>query len=159
MRGHFGAPWCALGFLHLNDCARSKSLPSPLGAGRAGWRKALRLEFVHLNDPVRRKFLPSPPWGRGWTATRAFTGGGGTGEGVSTRAMGADHFGWKNRGLILDSQSWSSRRGFRFSRPPSSISTSALSVRVLDPLTRLAPADEHAGRKPPSPPRGRGERI
>ncbi len=26
--------------------------------------------------------LPSPPWGRGWTATRAFTSGGGPGEGV-----------------------------------------------------------------------------
>ena len=25
---------------------------------------------------------PSPPWGRGWTATRAFTSGGGPGEGV-----------------------------------------------------------------------------
>ena len=26
----------------------------------------------------------------------------------------------------------------------------------LDPLTRLAPADENAGGEPPSPPRGRG---
>jgi hypothetical protein len=29
-----------------------------------------------------RESQPSPPWGRGWTATRAFTSGGGTGEGV-----------------------------------------------------------------------------
>ena len=29
-----------------------------------------------------RECQPSPPWGRGWTATRAFTSGGGPGEGV-----------------------------------------------------------------------------
>ena len=29
-----------------------------------------------------RESQPSPPWGRGWTATRAFTSGGGPGEGV-----------------------------------------------------------------------------
>ena len=29
-----------------------------------------------------RESQPSPLWGRGWTATRAFTSGGGTGEGV-----------------------------------------------------------------------------
>ena len=27
--------------------------------------------------------LPSPPWGRGWTATGAFTSRGGPGEGVT----------------------------------------------------------------------------
>ncbi len=30
---------------------------------------------------------------------------------------------------------------------------------IMDPLTRLAPADESAGCDPPSPPRGRGRGI
>ena len=45
---------------------------------------ARHLEFLHFGT-LQQKSPPSPLWGRGWTATRAFTSGGGTGEGVKTQ--------------------------------------------------------------------------
>ena len=53
-------------------------------AGRSSRKQACgNLEFVHFGT-LQQKSHPSPLWGRGWTATRAFTSGGGTGEGVKT---------------------------------------------------------------------------
>ena len=68
-----------------------------------------------------RETQPSPLWGRGWTATRALTSGGGPGEGVE---LVKTQYPYRTLGL--------------------------------DPLTRLASADENASSSHPLPQGGEG---
>jgi len=44
-------------------------------------------------DNVGSRFQPSPPWGRGWTASRRTSSGGGPGEGVQAQARVVESYG------------------------------------------------------------------
>ena len=85
-------------FLPSHKCRNSRFPQASLREGKRqpacwrpkcgrGWKSRKqacgRLEFLHFGT-LQQKSHPSPLWGRGWTATRAFTSGGGTGEGVKT---------------------------------------------------------------------------
>ena len=137
---------------YISERANENPRPCPLGGELRArdWRA--------VSAP-----LPSPPWGRGWTATRALTSGGGPGEGVQAQRAYPTASMSNTSGLLGFGRRLAKLARFvNLSRRACQGTCLALGIwsfHGFDPLTRPAPAGESAGCRPPSPPKGRGQKI
>ena len=117
-----------------------------------------------------RETQPSPPWGRGWTANRAFTSGGGTGEGVKpVKTPNPYREARELRHALAETER---AAGYLTRRRYSSLGHGFIRARggelfvakggggistlSLAPLTRPASADENASSSHPLPQGGEG---